>query len=117
MSNIVKYKPKIKIWFWWIGNKDIFVVTDEDNRKSIENDLRNDKIIKIEWQTWSCWRFITIQKMWKMNKLDDFIYSQTPKIREVIVKREQELYKLVNHWFGSIEWIKSFLKSNIIKTF
>lgn len=114
MNEIVKFEPKIKIWFWDIGNEYTFVISKEENRLQIEDSLANDKIIKIENITFSTSRFIKIEPLWKVWNIQDFIFSQKPEIRKIIKKREKDKWEKINCWFSSIEEIKNYLKSKNI---
>lgn len=40
-NEIVKWTPKVRIWYWDVGNAENYVIVDEDKRDTIENLLNN----------------------------------------------------------------------------
>ena len=108
--NIIKYKPKIKIWFWSPTWDNSYVIADEEDRPAIELALQNDKFVKIENETWATSRFIKIESLRKINSIQQFIYSQDSDVRAVLQNKEKELLGKFGYWWKSIKLAKNFLE-------
>ena len=111
MTELVKWTPKVRIWFWDIGKTENYVITDASNRDSIEAELNAGRIVNVEGVSISKSRFIKAEDLKHLkNSVQQFILLQTPHIREVLKLREAEKMALINKGFQTVEEIIYYLE-------
>ena len=108
-TSLAIFTPKLKVWFRDIDNNYVYVLCDLDKREAIEKQLREYKMIKIEWETRSCSRFIKIEPITKVNAVEHFILIQDPRVRRIILDREECMRKYHANFFRSVNGIKNYL--------
>lgn len=112
MTQIIKWTPKVRIWYWDVGNTENFVVTDADKREQIENLLNSGKIVNIEGISISKNRFLKAEALdYVRDNVQQFILLQAPHVREVLKLREAEKKEKVNRGFDSVDEALKYLNS------
>ena len=110
-TEIVKWTPKVRIWYWDIWNTENYVITDEEYRDWIEAQLNAGKIVNIEGISIAKSRYIKTERLDHIkNNVQRFILLQKPFIREVLKEREKVKQETINKGFESIPEIILFLE-------
>lgn len=111
MTEIVKWVPKVRIWYWDIGKTENYVITDATNREAIELQLNSGKIVNIEGISIQKSRYIKTEPLEHIkDTVQQFMLLQTPYIREILKAREEEKKSKVNKGFESVKEILAYLE-------
>lgn len=110
-NEIVKWTPKVRIWYWDVGNAENYVIVDEDKRDVIENLLNSWKIVNIEGISIQKSRYIKTEPLEHIrDNVQRFLLLQKPFIREILKEREKEKREKINKGFESVQEILFYLE-------